>query len=234
MSDARGAGARGARMSRRPDATTVVLVRHGEAECNVAGVIGGRRGCTGLTPAGRRQVSALASRLAETGELGQVAALYASPLQRAVETAEILAPALERWRDGPEPLAAHVDCALCELHPGDADGLRFEELAARYGEPDWDRHPEDVIAPGGESWFGFVDRAAGAVVGVADAHPGQTVVVATHGGVVEATMLRLLGAKAPRLELLTAHASLTVWVRDGSRWTLQRYNDQAHLARAAG
>lgn len=215
-------------MSAGPGATTVVLVRHGEAVCNVAGVIGGRRGCTGLTPAGRAQVAALASRVERTGELGTVTALYASPLLRAVETAEILSPAL-----GQAPLATRLDCALCELHPGDADGLRFEELAARYGEPDWDHRPGDVIAPGGESWLSFVDRAAGAVTGLAEAHPGQTVVVATHGGVVEATMLRLLGASATRLELLTAHASLTVWVRDGSRWTLQRYNDQAHLAWAA-
>jgi 2,3-bisphosphoglycerate-dependent phosphoglycerate mutase len=212
--------------------TTVVLVRHGEAVCNVAGVIGGPTGCTGLTPTGRDQVRALAARLEQTGELGSVGALYASLLPRAIETAEILGPALDRWRRDQTPLTVCADCALCELHPGQADGLRFEELTDRFGEPDWDRDPEATLAPGSESWHEFVDRAAEAVVRLTDAHPGETIVVATHGGVVEATMLRLLGVRADRvrLELVTGHASLTVWVRDGERWTLERYNDRAHLA----
>ncbi len=44
--------------------TRVVLVRHGEAVCNINGIVGGQRGCTGLTDLGRRQVTALAERLA--------------------------------------------------------------------------------------------------------------------------------------------------------------------------
>ena len=47
------------------------------------------------------QVRALADRLARTGELAGVDALYASVLPRAVATAEMLAPALDRWREGP-------------------------------------------------------------------------------------------------------------------------------------
>ena len=70
----------------------MVLVRHGEAVCNVNGMVGGFRGCTGLTatgvgPGGRPW----RDRLARTGELTGVGALYASVLPRAVETAEILA-----------------------------------------------------------------------------------------------------------------------------------------------
>lgn len=222
-------------------ATRVVLVRHGEAACNVAGVVGGRRGCTGLTEQGVAQVTALARRLARTGELAGVAALYASRLPRAIETARRLAPALDRWRDGP-PLDVVADCGLCELHPGEADGLRWEEFAARYAEPDWDTDPGRPLSPGGESWTGFVDRAAAAVEQVADAHRGGLVVVACHAGVVEATMLRFLGIAAdrPRLRLRTRHASLTAWARaedDGpgappgaapaGRWLLERYNDVA-------
>jgi 2,3-bisphosphoglycerate-dependent phosphoglycerate mutase len=214
--------------------TTVVLVRHGESVCNVSGVIGGLKTCTGLTGTGRRQVEALAARLARTAELGPVAALYSSSLPRAVDTAEILAPALLPWPPGGPTLTVRRDCGLCEVHPGVADGLRFAELTEQFGEPDWDNDPAAPIAPGGESWLGFVERASDAVIALANAHQGTTVVVATHGGVVEATMLRLLGVPAgrSRLELLTAHASLTVWVRDGQRWTLERYNDRAHLAAA--
>lgn len=222
-------------------ATRVVLVRHGEAACNVEGVVGGRTGCTGLTERGRSQVDALARRLATSGELAGAAALYASLLPRAVETAGLLAPALDRWRDGP-PLEIVPDCGLCELHPGEADGLRWEEFAARFAVPDWDVDPEAPLAPGGESWSGFVDRAAGAVARVADAHPGGLVVVACHAGVIEATVVRFLGIGGGRhrLGLRTRHASLTVWERlpdagapgapgGSARWLLERYNDAGHL-----
>ena len=64
-------------------ATRIVLVRHGEAECNLNRIIGGAKGCTGLTAMGRHQVAALADRLYESGELREATALYSSVLPRA-------------------------------------------------------------------------------------------------------------------------------------------------------
>jgi 2,3-bisphosphoglycerate-dependent phosphoglycerate mutase len=210
----------------RGSGTRVVLVRHGEAVCNVSGVVGGRTGCRGLTDTGRSQVAALAARLARTGELGAVDAFYSSPLLRARETAAILAPALNAWRSGP-PLVVVEDCDFCELHPGESDGLSWGEYEARFPLPDWDKDPTTPIAPGGESWSGFVDRAATAVAALATAHPGETVVVACHAGVVESSILRLLPVdrSVARLRLRTTHASLTVWEHGPAGWLLQRYND---------
>jgi probable phosphoglycerate mutase len=204
----------------------MVLVRHGEARCNVAGVVGGPKGCTGLTELGVRQVRALAERLASTGELAGTSALYASTLPRAIETADLLAPALEVG-GGDGPLTVVTDDGLCELAPGPADGLTWQAFAERYGEPQWDDDPTVPLAPGAESWTGFVDRAAAAVTRVADAHPGQLVVAACHAGVIEATMLRFLplGAQVARLKLRTEHASLTEWERWRGTWLIRRYND---------
>lgn len=216
-----------ARVGEPEPLTRIVLVRHGQAACNVRGVVGGLTGCSGLTERGRAQVQALADRLARTGELAGVAALYSSVLPRAVETAEILAPALERWREG-SSLVPAATCDLCELHPGEADGLTWEQFADRWPDPDWDVAPGRPLAPGAESWTGFVDRAAAAVAGLADAHPGQLVVVACHAGVVEATMLRFLPVdpRITRLGLRTLHASMTLWERPvAGPWLLQRYND---------
>jgi broad specificity phosphatase PhoE len=56
--------------------------------------------------------------LSATGELGRVDALLASILPRAVETAELIAPAL-----GLDPDSVDQDCDLCELHPGECDGM---------------------------------------------------------------------------------------------------------------
>lgn len=217
-------------------ATTVVLVRHGEAVCNVTGVCGGPVGCAGLTDRGRAQVALLRDRLVETGELAGADALYASVLPRAVETARILAPALAPAGDDGRPTGfpptVVEECGLCELHPGEADGLDWAAFSERFGNPDWDREPGRPIAPGGESWTGFVRRVDDALDAVVARHPGELVVVACHAGVIESSLLAKTpvvgGLEGARLQLRTQHASLTTWEVDGGRWTLIGYNDGAH------
>jgi len=218
-----------------PSATTMVLVRHGEAVCNVSGICGGPIGCEGLTDRGRAQVAVLRERLMETGELAGADALYASVLPRAVETAGILAPALAgAGADGAagEPPAIVEECGFCELHCGEADGLDWSAFSARFGNPDWDTDPGRPIAPGGESWTGFVNRVADTLDTMAARHPGELVVVACHAGVVEASLLAKTpvvgGLTGARMQLRTQHASLTTWEVDGGRWKLIGYNDGAH------
>lgn len=204
--------------------TRLVLVRHGEAVSNVEDVVAGHEGCRGLTSRGRRQCEALGERLRSTKECVEAAALYSSILPRARETAEILSPAL----GGLEPVAS---CALCERHPGEADGLSWEECERRYGRLLPGEEPERALSPGGESWVGFCDRVEAALYRLCERHPGQLVVVACHGGVVEASLVRLLGLAggpaSPRL--YPDHTSLTEWRHTGRRWWLVRYNDAAHL-----
>ena len=206
----------------------IVLVRHGEAQCNIDRVVGGRKGCTGLTDLGRRQVAALADRLYESGELRGATALYASVLPRAVETAERLRPVVGA---GPSALGpVREDCDLCELHPGDCDGMVWEDVVEQFGVPDWDRDPDVPIAPGGESWSGFVVRASDGVRRLVESHAGELVVAAVHAGVIEATMIRFLGV-APEVYrrgwVRIVHASMTEWewVPAEDRWILLRFND---------
>ena len=206
----------------------IVLVRHGEAQCNLNRVVGGRKGCTGLTDLGRRQVAALADRLYDTGELRRATALYSSVLPRAVETAERLRPVV-----GPGPAAlgpVREDCELCELHPGDCDGMVWEAVVETFGVPDWDRDPGVPIAPGGESWTEFVVRASDGVQRLVERHPGELVVAAVHAGVIEATMIRFLGVLPDvyrRGWVRIVHASMTEWewVPSEERWILLRFND---------
>jgi probable phosphoglycerate mutase len=222
-------------------ATRIVLVRHGEAVCNVSGVCGGPIGCGGLTDLGRAQVAVLRDRLAATGELAGADALYASILPRAIETAVLLAPALvAESGPGVGRAAAPVpiqECALCELHPGEADGLDWSAYTARFGVPDWDTDPGRPIAPGGESWTGFVNRVCGALDVLAARHVGELVVVACHAGVIESSLLAKLpvagGLEGARMQLRTQHASLTTWEVDAGGWRLLGYNDGAHHLAAA-
>ena len=117
----------------------LVLVRHGDAHAGFHGVVGGRTGCAGLTPLGRRQAEALRDHLATSGRV-QADALVSSVLPRAVETAQLIAPGL-----GIE-LGAQ-ECDLCEVHTGEADGLTWTEYGTRYGGFDMEAEPDRTFAP---------------------------------------------------------------------------------------
>jgi probable phosphoglycerate mutase len=208
----------------------LVIIRHGEAECNVGEYIGGHASCRGLTERGRRQAGALAERLARTGELAQASAFYTSVLPRAIETSEIIAPVLAGK-------AFIQRCDLCERHPGEADGLtwaQYNEKYLRRSLPGDD--PYRALAPGGESWSEFLDRAAGSLTEIAAAHPGELIVIAAHGGIIDASMIRLLelADHGNGVRLHPEHTSLTEWQHVGTKWRLVRYSDAAHLLGLTG
>ena len=208
--------------------TRLVLVRHGEAQCHVDQVVGGATGCTGLSDLGRRQAGALRRRLARTGELAGTDVLYASTLPRAVETAEAIAEVV-----GAATVKQDED--LCELHPGEADGITWEEFRERYTYPGSGGSLYRPMAPGAESWATFSARVGAALARLVADHEGETVVVACHGGVIECS-LRALGEVplAPRFHVAIENTSITEWRRPvpadaDPRWTLVRFNDAAHL-----
>jgi probable phosphoglycerate mutase len=208
-----------------PTGTRLVLIRHGEAYCNARGVVGGPVGCGGLTELGRAQAMELRDRLIKSQEFADAVALYTSVLPRSIETARIISPGL------PSSLVATQDCNLCELHPGEADGLTWDEMVAQFGGPDWDRDPDAPFSPGGESWTGFYERCRGALNEITSRHPGQLVILVVHGGVIEQAMKMVKGSSPQtRLGLRTENCSMTEVEFDGERRRLLRYNDLAPLA----
>ena len=210
---------------REPTGTRLVLIRHGEAYCNARGVVGGPVGCGGLTDLGRAQAVELRDRLTKSQEFADAVALYTSVLPRSIETARIISPGL------PDSLVAVEDCNLCELHPGEADGLTWDEMVAQFGGPDWDLDPDALFAPGAESWTGFYERCRTALTEIAERHPGQLVILVVHGGVIEQAVKMVKGASPEtRLGLRTENCSMTEVEFDGERRRLLRYNDLAPLA----
>jgi probable phosphoglycerate mutase len=206
-----------------PSGTRIVLIRHGEANCNVAGLVGGPVGCSGLSELGRRQATALRERLAQTGEMSDVTALYSSVLPRAIETLAILAPALP-------PLDPETDCDVCEMHPGEADGLTWDEMIATFGGVDWGVDPEQPFSPGGESWSGMSRRVRAALERLGERHEGERIIIATHGGVIEHAMKWAQGCDdGVRLQLRTEHCSMMELELTARGPQLLRYNDRAPL-----
>jgi broad specificity phosphatase PhoE len=206
----------------------LLLVRHGESQVQVDGVVGGPIGCRGLSDRGRLQVEALRRRWEERPVGAEV--LVSSSLPRAVETAELLVPAL-----GSLPVLARDD--LHEVDPGESDALSWEEFGRRYRPTGWVYDPNEPMAPGGESWVGFSDRVSAALRELTERHAGATVVVACHGGVVAAAMHHFLGlAPTAPYQWRITNASVTEWVWEAPawgdrtpRWHLARFNDAAHL-----
>lgn len=206
-----------------PRGTRLLLVRHGEAGCNVAGVVGGPLGCTGLTELGREQAMELASRVERSREFDGAVAAYSSTLPRAKETAAIVTRELS--------LVVEEDCGLCELHPGLADAMTWEEMIDSFGGPDWDVDPSEPFAPDGESWTGFYERCVTTFLRLSDRHREGLVLLFVHGGVIEQAIKLAMGAPAQaRLRLRTEHCSLTEIEIDGGEVRLLRYNDRAPRA----
>ena len=203
----------------------LLLVRHGDAHAGFHGVIGGERGCTGLTPLGRTQAEALRDRFAGSDDF-RADVLLASVLPRAIETASIIAPGLGLEIGGNE-------CDLCEVHTGEADGLTWTEYADRYGSFSMEDEPDRVFAPSGDSWNSFHERVERILHRIAREHEGRTVVAVCHAGVIMASMRVLLGLPhpAPGARLRPTNTGLTLWEHDPDldQWSLHTFNDAAHL-----
>jgi broad specificity phosphatase PhoE len=203
----------------------LILIRHGEAHAGFHGVIGGQSGCAGLTDLGRRQAEALRDHLTATGRV-QADVLLVSVIPRAIETAQIIAPAL-----GLE-IASH-ECDLCEVHTGEADGLAWEEYNVRYGSFDMEAEPDRVFAPEGDSWNSFHDRVQGMLGRLAADHADKTVVAVCHAGVIMASLRGILGLSHPGtgVQLRPSNTGLTEWEHDPvlDRWTLHSFNEAGHL-----
>ncbi len=172
------------------------------------------------------QADALRDRLVKTRELGAVDAVYTSILTRSMETAEIIAPALD-------DVPARAECDWCEIHAGEAEGHTYEEFFQKYPRGDDPGDPFRTRFPGGETWGQFFVRVGQRLGRITHEHPGQTVVVVGHGGTIGASFVSL-GDLPLRSGLQPTHeavnTSITQWRHDGDGpWRLERFNDAAHL-----
>jgi probable phosphoglycerate mutase len=208
--------------------TELLLARHGEAACNLAGIVGGDRGCTGLTPQGRQQVNHLAARLAREHAQRPFDVVYTTPRRRVRETAEIVTQALR--------LPATIEADLRGPDHGDADGRPWQEIKTAFGGPP-QHHPDQPYAPGSESWNAYLHRATHALDQILTRHQGQRILVLAHGETIQAAhtlLLGLLPGTCRHAGFLTDHACLTRWQHHVNRlgqtaWMLAAHNDTRHL-----
>ena len=201
---------------RHDDVTVFHLLRHGEP--SVFGRINGRLPGVGLSAKGRAEIGAVAGRLA--GE--KIDAIYASPLQRTRETAEILSDRLAL------PVQYRED--VIELDFGEWTGLTADEIRKDERWQMWSDCRSIAAIPGGESWRQVQDRVVHALFDLQRLHPDQALVIVSHGDVIRAGLLFALGMPldfCSRIEV--APASLSTIRLDGSGIRVLALNEWPRL-----
>jgi len=161
--------------------TLVLLVRHGTTP-TTGKVLPGRARGLHLADSGKAQAQRAAERIAE---LGSIAAIYSSPLERARETAAPIARATRR--------AVRVERGLIECDFGAWTGQSLRRLIKK---PEWStvqRAPSMFRFPQGESFVEMQNRMVGAVDRIRRRHPGKTVVCVSHADTIKATVAHATG-----------------------------------------
>lgn len=194
----------------------LLLARHGQSVSNAVRRFQGVQDIA-LSELGERQAEALGAALARR----RIAAIYASPLQRARRTAEIVAAATGA------PLEPVAD--LRELSLGEWEGCTVEEVRARPGDPYtcWVRDPVGAMPPGGEPLAEVQARVLRAIATIEHAHPnGDDVLVVCHGGVISAYLAYCLALPLSSIWRLTLSNCSISEVAPPRVLTM---NDTAHL-----
>jgi probable phosphoglycerate mutase len=193
-------------------------VRHGESVHNAEGRIQGQSDVP-LSDFGRQQGEAIATALAAL----PVDAIYASPLLRALETAQIVARRLD--------LPVRIDPRLKEIHVGIFQNRLRGEVAELYPEAfaRWTAGEPDFVIPGGESRRALQERGCAAFREIVAAGHQHAAVI-SHGRLLTVALAAFVpvpaGPRAPSLE----NASITIVRYDGhGRWELAAYNQVDHL-----
>jgi broad specificity phosphatase PhoE len=202
--------------------TRLFLVRHGATVLSAEDRFAGSTDAA-LSDRGRAQAGRLARRL--SGE--SVAAAYASPMGRALETARILA--------APHDLEVQAIPGLREIDHGRWETLTRREVAERY--PDemamWEADPYTFAPRGGESGLQVTARALPALLEIVREHAGRRVIVVSHKATIRLLLSSLLGFDPRRYRdnLDQSPAALNIVdFCDPSRARLALFNDTSHDA----
>lgn len=172
---------------------TVILVRHGRTTANAAGVLAGRAAGVALDELGRGQAARTADRLAVV----PLVSVVSSPLERCRETAQFIVEK-QNCADHDGEFAMTIEDDLTECDYGKWQGRPLSELAKESLWSVVQRHPSEVVFPGGESMVAMQDRAVAAIrrhdAAVEAEHgPGAVWVALSHGDVIKSILADALG-----------------------------------------
>lgn len=198
--------------------TRVLAIRHGETAWNVGNRIQGQLDVP-LNDVGRWQARRLGAALADE----DIAVVYTSDLTRACETAEAVAGGTRRLVP---------DTGLRERHFGTLQGKTWAEIEEHWPVESerWRKRDPSFGPPGGETLAAFYERAVAAATRLASAHPGQTIALVAHGGVMDCLYRAAtrVGLQASRSWLL-GNAAINRLLFTPGGFTMVGWHDVGHL-----
>ena len=198
---------------------TLLLVRHGETEWNAEGRIQGHTDI-GLSEKGAEQARSLEARLAGL----TIDAAYSSDLKRTSETAKLAL--------GERDIPLNKTPMLREYNKGAFEGMTLAEIKVQFPE-EYPRYLEkdlDYAPDGGETARDVSARMAGIIGRIKFDHLNETVLVVSHGGVLRAAMVSLLGMPLEgNWSFVFGNCGLTTVDTFADNAVLRHFNDTSHL-----
>lgn len=209
------------RWQRTPEATEVILLRHGASQPFVPGepfpLVDGQ-GDPPLSGVGAEQAKASATRLRQE----PIAALYATNMQRTQQTLAPLSAQLE--------LEIVIERDLREIGLGEWEGGLLRQKAAEnhpiyqqmLREQRWD------VIPGAETNVDFGSRCMNALNRIVQRHPGELILCGVHGGVIGSVLAQIAQSK-PFAFGGADNCSISQIIWTEGDWVIRRFNDSSHL-----
>ena len=207
--------------------TDIILIRHGETDWNRVRRLQGHWDVA-LNELGHRQARALAHALAPE----KPAAIYASDLQRARDTAQAVA--------NRHPITVSIDARLRERCYGAFEGLLYDEIDGHFPRAfaQWQARDPHARFPAGErqaeTLHEFSARAVAAVTELAQRHDNEKIIIVSHGGVLDCVYRAAYGMDLlveRQFDMKNAAINRLHW--NGKQMTVLQWADVAHLDAAA-
>ena len=199
-------------------ATHLVLVRHA-VTAQTGPLLSGRTPGIDLSDEGRAQAEALGARMADL----PVDVVYASPIERTIQTADALAR--------PHGLEVQALEGVIEADYGDWTGCKLADLAQTDLWKVVQRAPSRVTFPGGEAMAAMQQRTVAALEALVTAHPGHLVVVVSHADPIKAAIAQFTGVHLDFFQrIVVSPASVTAFAFTHHGVSMLKCNDTGGLA----
>jgi broad specificity phosphatase PhoE len=202
----------------------VYLIRHGQTDWNREKIFRGLADRP-LSQEGREEAEAVARFLARE----RIQFIYASPLKRAMETAEPLARA--------RGLKVEILPGVIDLDFGEWSGLPMKEVKDKYPRvfDDFMKRPEKAVFPGGETLAQAQQRAMAGIRAVAGIHPEETIAVVTHRVICKVVILGILGLGVSQFWEISQDTACINLFEYGPEGIVIRYlNESCHIRNLEG
>lgn len=199
--------------------TTILLIRHAVNDFVNTGKLAGWTPGVHLNQAGQAQAAALGRRLAAV----PIHHLYASPIDRTMETAKAIAQHHPQLR-----IEANTD--IGEVRYGDWEGKRIQDLRQRKMWALVQEYPSRARFPNGETMRGAQTRTVNAIEELAQKHPSQMIALVFHADLIKMTLAHYLGMHLDVFQrIAVSPASISILRLGHSRPLVIAMNDTAHV-----